>query len=89
MTDVQVTRNVPPKRVAVNDGNTVAWADKSFSGGDSLVLPGPMADQLALGGHVTITDHDASSEVKTYKHADGKNADPVDVTTDRQEGTAR
>lgn len=81
--NVQVTRNVPPKRVMVNTGNTVSWDDKSFSEGDTVVLPGPMADQLAFAGHVVVVEHEA--EAKGYKHADGADAIPVDVTSHRQQ----
>lgn len=60
---VQVTRNVPPKRVEVAPGNTVVYADQTYTEGDVFVIgAGPIADQLAFAGHVTVVEHDASAE---------------------------
>jgi hypothetical protein len=60
---VQVTRNVPPKRVEVLPGNTVVYGDQTYTEGDVFVLgAGPVADQLAFAGHVQVVEHDASAE---------------------------
>lgn len=60
---VQVTRNVPPKRVEVLAGNTVVYGDQQYTEGDVFVVgDGPVADQLAFSGHVRVVEHDAAAE---------------------------
>jgi hypothetical protein len=60
---VQVTRNVPPKRVMVNPGSTVTYAGVTYSGGDAFLIgEGPVADAWALAGVVTIVDHEQVAE---------------------------
>lgn len=66
---VQVTRNVPPKRVVVNANNTVMWGGKVYNPGDTLLLPGPEADGLAFQGHVIITSHE---EVDAWNGKEGE-----------------
>jgi hypothetical protein len=120
---VQVTRNVPPKRVRVLPGNSVVYGDKQYTGGDEFVMgDGPAADQLAFAGHVVVVDHEATEAwngaegehireqalaaldaqhkregskrthhhgFARYKHADGAESAPADLTQDRQKGGQR
>lgn len=59
--NVQVTRNVPPKRVMVTPGSTVEYGGKVYKGGDSFLLgDGPVADQFANIGAVVVVEHDAA-----------------------------
>jgi hypothetical protein len=56
-----VTRNVPPKRVVVNENCEVSYAGKLYLSGDSILMgEGPVANDFALRNLVTITDQDAT-----------------------------
>lgn len=61
--DGKVTRNVPPKRVMVTNGNQVTYAGVSYGPGDSFLIgEGPVADSLAMAGQVVIVDHEQVAE---------------------------
>lgn len=49
---VQVTQGVPDATVRVLPGNTVGKDGQGYEEGDELVLPGPEAEALVIGGHV-------------------------------------
>lgn len=52
----RVTRNVPPKRVRIHDGVNVTVNDEPYSGGDEVVVEGPVADEWSLQGQATIIE---------------------------------
>jgi hypothetical protein len=62
----RLTRGVPPARVRVEAGSTLTHPTDAnpegevFGEGDELVIEGPLAQQLAMQGHVTIIEEDAS-----------------------------
>ena len=77
----KVTRNVPPKRVRVNAGQTIGTPEgESFSEGDEVVLEGPVADEYQLAGHVTIIEN--VPDALDYEQADDHGV-AHDVTQDR------
>lgn len=58
----RVTRNVPPRKVMVNNG-TVTYGGQSYGPGETFVMgDGPAADGLAMLGQVTIVEYDATDE---------------------------
>lgn len=58
---VTVTRNVPPKEAVVNEGQEVVYAGEHYGPGDTILHgEGPVINDLALRGIVTITNHDAT-----------------------------
>lgn len=67
---VQVTRNVPPKRVQVVPGHEVVYAGRRYTSEDEpfLIGEGPAADQLAFDGHVVVTSHE---EVEAWNGSEG------------------
>jgi hypothetical protein len=62
----RLTRGVPPARVRVNAGSSITHPTDDepdgeiFKEGDEFVCDGPLAEQLAMQGHVTIIEEDAS-----------------------------
>lgn len=66
---VQVSRNVPPKRVVVNQGASVVFGGEPYNPGDTLLLAGPEADALALQGQVIITSHE---EIAAWNGKEGE-----------------
>lgn len=49
----------PPIRVRVNDDATITYEGTSYSAGDEVDLPGPLAQSFAAQGHVTLLLEDA------------------------------
>jgi len=68
---VQVTRNVPPKRVQVTPGSVVNYAGRSYTSDDGAFVmgDGPVADALALSGVVVIVSHE---EVDAWNGEEGE-----------------
>lgn len=67
---VQVTRNVPPKRVMVLPGNEVTYAGQTYRDGESFLHgEGATADQLAFSGHVVVVSHE---EVDAWNGEEGE-----------------
>lgn len=67
----RVTRNNPPKRVRLHDGVNVVTPDgESFSGGDEVILEGPVADEYGLQGIATIIETVPDAKGFDYQHAD-------------------
>lgn len=67
----RVTRNNPPKRVRVADNVNIVTPDgESFSGGDEVVLEGPVADEYSLQGIVSIIETVPDAEGFDYTPAD-------------------
>jgi hypothetical protein len=57
----KVTSHVPPKRAVVNEGHEVTYAGKKYEAGDEILHgEGPVLDDFAMLGIVTITSHDES-----------------------------
>lgn len=65
---VQVTRNVPPKRVMVLPNQTVVFLGQPYASGETFIMPGPEADALVFQGHVVIVSHE---EIKAWNGAEG------------------
>lgn len=67
---VQVTRNVPPKRVQVVPGHEVNYGGVLYTGDSEpfLIGEGATADQLAFDGHVVVVSHE---EVDAWNGKEG------------------
>jgi len=78
----KVTRNVPPKRVRVADNANIVVNEESFSGGDEVIVEGPVADELALAGQVTVIESVPDAKGFDFTPAD-EHAVPHDVTAER------
>lgn len=68
---VLVTRNVPPKRVQVLPGNQISYGGRTYTSDDGSFLmgDGPVADQMALMGHLVIVSHE---EVDAWNGDEGE-----------------
>lgn len=82
---IQVSRNVPPKRVMVRPGATITIGGKTYSEGETLLLQGPEADNLEFPPFgppaVVIVSHE---EINAWNGKEGRDqADAVLGHVDR------
>ena len=54
VSDFTVTQGVPPMMVRVTDGSSLVHEGIGREGGDEFEMPGPMAQNLAATGYVTL-----------------------------------
>src|SRR4051794_825525 len=68
---VQVTRNVPPKRVQVVPDHEVSYGGRLYTADDEpfLIGEGATADALAFDGHVVVVSHE---EIDAWNGKEGE-----------------